>query len=260
MIRSLWVAKTGMDVNQANLDVIANNLANASTTAFKRVKPTFEDLLYQTVRSSGSQTSEQTQAPSGLQFGAGSRLSGTSRILTQGATQRTQNALDVAISGNGYFQINLPTGVAAYTRDGNFTKDNQGQLVTAQGYVVAPGITIPAEATAISISEFGQISVTLAGQAQAQQVGQLQTVNFVNPAGLEAIGGNLFIETAASGNPVQGNPGQNGLGAIQQYFIEASNVSVAEELVTLIQAQRGYDVNTRVVRASDEVLQRLAQV
>ncbi len=260
MIRSLWVAKTGMDVNQANLDVIANNLANASTTAFKRVKTNFEDLLYQTVRGSGSQTSEQTQAPTGLQFGAGSKISGTSRILTQGATLRTQNPLDVAISGNGYFQINLPTGVIAYSRDGNFSKDNQGQLVTAQGYVVAPGITIPAEATGITISDFGQVSVTLNGQAQAQQVGQIQLVNFVNAAGLEAIGGNLYIETAASGNPVQGNPGQNGLGSIQQYFVEQSNVSVAEELVSMIQAQRGYEVNTRVVRASDEILQRLSQV
>jgi flagellar basal-body rod protein FlgG len=260
VIRSLWVAKTGMDVNQANLDVIANNLANASTTAFKRVKTNFEDLLYQTVRGSGSQTSEQTQAPTGLQFGAGSKISGTSRILTQGATLRTQNPLDVAISGNGYFQINLPTGVIAYSRDGNFSKDNQGQLVTAQGYVVAPGITIPAEATGITISDFGQVSVTLNGQAQAQQVGQIQLVNFVNAAGLEAIGGNLYIETAASGNPVQGNPGQNGLGSIQQYFVEQSNVSVAEELVSMIQAQRGYEVNTRVVRASDEILQRLSQV
>ena len=260
MIRSLWVAKTGMDVNQANLDVIANNLANASTTAFKRVKTNFEDLLYQTVRGSGSQTSEQTQAPTGLQFGAGSKISGTSRILTQGATLRTQNPLDVAISGNGYFQINLPTGVIAYSRDGNFSKDNQGQLVTAQGYVVAPGITIPAEATGITISDFGQVSVTLNGQAQAQQVGQIQLVNFVNAAGLEAIGGNLYIETAASGNPVQGNPGQNGLGSIQQYFVEQSNVSVAEELVSMIQAQRGFEVNTRVVRASDEILQRLSQV
>ena len=260
MIRSLWVAKTGMDVNQANLDVIANNLANASTTAFKRVKTNFEDLLYQTVRGSGSQTSEQTQAPTGLQFGAGSKISGTSRILTQGATLRTQNPLDVAISGNGYFQINLPTGVIAYSRDGNFSKDNQGQLVTAQGYVVAPGITIPAEATGITISDFGQVSVTLNGQAQAQQVGQIHLVNFVNAAGLEAIGGNLYIETAASGNPVQGNPGQNGLGSIQQYFVEQSNVSVAEELVSMIQAQRGYEVNTRVVRASDEILQRLSQV
>ena len=260
MIRSLWVAKTGMDVNQANLDIIANNLANASTTAFKRVKPTFEDLLYQTVRSPGSQTSEQTQAPNGLQFGTGSRISGTTRILTQGTLIRTQNPLDMGLSGNGYFQVNLPTGVAAYTRDGNFTKDNQGQLVTMQGYVVAPGITIPAEATSISVSQFGQISVTLAGQAQAQQVGQLQVVNFVTPAGLESIGNNLFIETAASGNPTQGTPGENGLGSIQQYFIEQSNVSVAEELVTLIQAQRGYDVNTRVVRASDEILQRLSQI
>jgi len=168
--------------------------------------------------------------------------------------------LDVAISGNGYFQVNLPTGVVAYTRDGNFNKDNQGQLVTAQGYVVAPGITIPAEATGITISDFGQVSVTLNGQAQSQQVGQLQLVNFVNAAGLEAIGGNLYIETSASGNPVQGNPGQNGLGSIQQYFVEQSNVSVAEELVSMIQAQRGYEVNTRVVRASDEILQRLSQV
>jgi len=258
MIRSLWVAKTGMDVNQANLDVIAHNLANASTVSFKRVKPNFEDLLYQTVRAPGSQTSEQSVSPTGLQFGSGARILGTTRVLNQGAMSQTGNGLDVGINGNGYFQINLPTGVAAYTRDGNFTQDNQGQLTNMAGYVVAPGITIPDGAEAVTISEFGQITAKVNGTSQ--QLGQLQIVNFVNPAGLESIGGNLYIESVASGSPTQGTPGQNGLGVLKQGYVEQSNVSVAEELINMIQAQRGYDVNTRVVRASDEVLQRLAQV
>ena len=258
MIRSLWVAKTGMDVNQANLDVIAHNLANASTVSFKRVKPNFEDLLYQTVRAPGSQTSEQTLSPTGLQFGSGARILGTTRVLNQGSLLQTSNGLDVAINGGGYFQINLPTGVVAYTRDGNFTQDNQGQLTTMAGYVVAPGITIPDGAEAVTISEFGQITAKVTGTSQ--QLGQLQIVNFINAAGLESIGGNLYIESVASGAPTQGTPGQNGLGVLKQGYVEQSNVSVAEELINMIQAQRGYDVNTRVVRASDEVLQRLAQV
>jgi len=178
--------------------------------------------------------------------------------LNQGAMSQTGNGLDVAINGNGYFQINLPTGVAAYTRDGNFTQDNQGQLTNMAGYVVAPGITIPDGAEAVTISEFGQITAKVNGTSQ--QLGQLQIVNFVNPAGLESIGGNLYIESVASGSPTQGTPGQNGLGVLKQGYVEQSNVSVAEELINMIQAQRGYDVNTRVVRASDEVLQRLAQV
>lgn len=258
MIRSLWVAKTGMDVNQANLDVIAHNLANASTTSFKRVKPNFEDLLYQTVRNPGSQTSDQSNSPTGLQFGTGARILGTSRVLSQGPIAQTSNPLDVAIRGNGYFQINLPTGTIAYTRDGNFTVDNQGQITNMAGYVLAPGITVPEGAESVAISEFGQVTAKVTGTTQ--QLGQIQLVNFINPAGLEAIGGNLYLESVASGAPTQGNPGVNGLGELKQGFVEQSNVSVAEELINMIQAQRGYDVNTRVVRASDEVLQRLAQV
>jgi flagellar basal-body rod protein FlgG len=222
------------------------------------VKPNFEDLLYQTVRNPGSQTSDQSNSPTGLQFGTGARILGTSRVLSQGTILQTGNPLDVAIRGNGYFQINLPTGTIAYTRDGNFTVDNQGQITNMAGYVVAPGITIPEGAESVAISEFGQITAKVTGTTQ--QLGQIQLVNFINPAGLEAVGGNLFLESVASGAPTQGNPGANGLGELKQGFVEQSNVSVAEELINMIQAQRGYDVNTRVVRASDEVLQRLAQV
>jgi flagellar basal-body rod protein FlgG len=179
-------------------------------------------------------------------------------VLSQGTILQTGNPLDVAIRGNGYFQINLPTGTIAYTRDGNFTVDNQGQITNMAGYVVAPGITIPEGAESVAISEFGQITAKVTGTTQ--QLGQIQLVNFINPAGLEAVGGNLFLESVASGAPTQGNPGANGLGELKQGFVEQSNVSVAEELINMIQAQRGYDVNTRVVRASDEVLQRLAQV
>jgi len=260
MIRSLWIAKTGLDAQQTNLDVIANNLANASTTGFKRVKPVFEDLLYQTVRQAGGPTGGQAQAPSGLQLGTGVRAAATERMFLQGSLVRTQNPLDIAISGNGFFQITLPDGSVAYTRDGNFSRDAQGQLVTSMGYVVAPGITIPANATAIAISETGQVSVQLPNQVAPSQVGEVQLVNFANPAGLSSVGNNLMVETAASGTPTQGQPGSNGLGNLKQFYVEASNVNVAEELVSLIQAQRAYEVNTRAIKASDEMLQRLVQL
>jgi flagellar basal-body rod protein FlgG len=260
MIRSLFIAKTGLDAQQTNLDVIANNLANASTTGYKRMKPVFEDLLYQTVRQAGGPTAGQAQSPTGLQLGTGVRTGSSERIFVQGALQRTQNPLDIAISGTGFFQVTLPDGSTAYTRDGNFSRDAQGQLVTAQGYVVSPGITIPANATSITIAETGQVSVQLPGQVAPNQVGELQLVNFQNPAGLSSIGANLMIETAASGTPVQGTPGADGLGTLRQFYVEASNVNVAEELVAMIQAQRAYEVGTRVIRASDEMLQKLAQV
>jgi len=237
MIRSLWVAKTGLDAQQTNLDLIANNLANAATTGFKRFKPVFEDLLYQTVRTGAAE-----------------------RIYLQGALTKTENPLDVAINGQGFFQVTLPDGSTAYTRDGNFSRDAQGQIVTQAGYVVAPGITIPSNATSITISETGQVAVQLPGQVAPNQVGELQIVQFANPGGLASIGGNLLVETAASGTPNPGAPGADGLGSLRQNYVEASNVNVAEELIALIQAQRAYEVNSRAIKASDEMLQRLGQL
>ncbi len=260
MIRSLWVAKTGLDAQQTNLDLIANNLANAATTGFKRFKPVFEDLLYQTVRAAGGPTGGQSQAPAGLQLGAGVRTGAAERIYLQGALTKTENPLDVAINGQGFFQVTLPDGSTAYTRDGNFSRDAQGQIVTQAGYVVAPGITIPSNATSITISETGQVAVQLPGQVAPNQVGELQIVQFANPGGLASIGGNLLVETAASGTPNPGAPGADGLGSLRQNYVEASNVNVAEELIALIQAQRAYEVNSRAIKASDEMLQRLGQL
>lgn len=260
MIRSLWIAKTGLDAQQSNLDVIANNLANASTNGFKRVKPVFEDLLYQTVRQAGGPTNGQATSPSGLQYGTGVRTAATERVFLQGALAQTQNPLDVAISGNGFFQVTMPDGTTSYTRDGNFSRDAQGQMVTSSGFAVAPGISIPANATSIVISETGQVSVTVPNQVALNQVGEIQLVNFANPGGLSSIGNNLMVETAASGTPNQGAPGANGLGNLKQYYVEASNVNVAEELVGMIQAQRAYEINSRAIKASDEMLQRLSQL
>ena len=220
----------------------------------------FEDLLYQTLRSAGGPTGGQAQAPSGLQVGSGVRAGATERLFTQGALNKTDNPLDVSINGHGFFQITLPDGTSAYTRDGNFSRDAQGQVVTQAGYVVAPGITIPTNATVVTISDTGQVTVQLPGQAAPTQVGELPVVSFINPAGLAAVGGNLLVETAASGTPAPGAAGSDGRGSLRQSFVEASNVNVAEELVSLISAQRAYEVNTRAIKASDEMLQRLAQL
>jgi len=260
MIRSLWIAKTGLDVQQTHLDVISNNLANGTTTGYKRVKPMFEDLIYQTIRQPGGPTQGNAQSPSGLQVGAGARVAATERLHIQGALNQTQNPLDAAISGNGFFQINLPDGTVGYTRDGNFTRSVSGEIVTQAGFTVAPGITIPATAQNISISESGEVTYTLQGQAAPVVAGQFQLATFVNPAGLTSVGGNLFLETAASGAPQQGAPGANGIGQLRQYFIEASNVNLAEELVSMIVAQRAYEINTRAISASDDMLARLGQM
>lgn len=260
MIRSLWIAKTGLDAQQTNLDVISNNLANAATTGYKRVKPVFEDLLYQTLRAAGGPTGGQSQAPSGLQVGTGVRAGAAERMFLQGNLTQTGNSLDLAINGQGFFQVTLPDGQIGYTRDGNFSRDAQGQLVNQAGYVLEPGITIPVDALSITVSETGQVSVQLPGQVAPNQVGELQIARFVNQGGLASIGGNLLVETAASGAPTVGVPGVDGAGTLKQFYVEASNVNVAEELVSLIQAQRAYEVNARAVKASDEMLQRLGQL
>lgn len=260
MIRSLWIARTGLDAQQTNLDVIANNLANVSTNGFKRGRAVFEDLLYQTMRQPGAQSSQQTQIPSGLQIGTGARPVTTARIHTQGSLQQTGNGLDIAIDGAGFFQITLPDGTIAYTRDGSFQKDNQGQIVTSNGYTLQPAVTIPATATSLTISKDGVVSVTQQGSAASTQIGTIQVATFINPGGLQSIGENLYLETAASGSPTPNTPGLNGSGVLNQFYVETSNVNVAEELVSMIQTQRAYELNSKVVSTSDAMLGRLTQL
>jgi flagellar basal-body rod protein FlgG len=260
MIRSLWVAKTGLEAQQTNVDVISNNLANVSTNGFKRQRPVFEDLLYQTLRQPGAQSTQQTQVPSGLQLGTGVRPVATARIFTTGNLQNTGNPLDLAVNGNGFFQVTLPDGSVSYTRDGAFQLDNQGQVVTSNGYPLQPTITIPPNAVTITIGSDGTVSVLAAGAAAPTQVGQIQLANFINPAGLQARGENLFLETAASGTAQTNVPGTNGLGALNQGFVETSNVNVTEELVNLITAQRAFEINSRSIQSSDQMLQKLTQL
>jgi len=260
MIRSLWIARTGLDAQQTQMDVIANNLANVSTNGFKRARGVFEDLLYQTLRQPGAQSSQSTQIPSGLQLGTGVRPVSTARIHTQGAVQQTGNDLDLAIDGAGFFQVLLPDGTTAYTRDGSFQKDNQGQMVTANGYPLQPSITIPNNALSVTIGKDGVVSVTQPGSSAAVQVGTLQVATFVNVGGLQSVGENLYLETASSGSPTPNTPGQSGAGALNQRYVETSNVNVAEELVTMIQTQRAYELNSKVVSTSDQMLSRLTQL
>ena len=260
MIRSLSIAKTGLDAQQQQLDVISNNLANVGTTGFKRSRAVFEDLMYQNLRQVGGQTSDQTRLPSGLQVGTGVRVVATERVHSQGNLTKTENPNDVAINGAGFFQVLMPDGTTAYTRDGSFQKDKDGQLVTASGFPVQPAITIPQNATSLTIGRDGMVSVTQAGSTNTVQIGQLQLSTFLNPAGLQAQGENLFGETDASGAPTQTNPGINGAGILSQGYVEASNVNVVEELVNMIATQRAYEINSKAVQTSDQMLQRLAQL
>jgi flagellar basal-body rod protein FlgG len=260
MIRSLWISKTGMEAQQTQLDHISNNLANVATSGYKRAHAQFEDLIYQNLRQSGAASSEQTQLPTGLQVGLGTRAVASARNFSQGNLQQSGGNLDVAIKGNGFFQISTPDGGTTYTRDGSFQLDSQGQMVTNSGFLVQPGITIPANAQSVTIAADGTVSVTLPGQAQPQTVGQLQLASFVNPGGLEPRGSNLFGETAASGSPNSASPGNSGLGSLQQGFVETSNVNVVEELVSMIQTQRAYELNSKAISTSDQMLQRLSQL
>ena len=260
MIRSLWIARTGLEAQQTHLDVISNNLANVSTTGFKRSRPVFEDLIYQNLRQAGAQSTQQTQIASGLQIGTGVRTVATARIHTQGNLSQTGNELDVAVSGQGFFQITLPDGSNAYTRDGSFQRDSTGQMVTASGYPLADGIILPPDAQSVTIGRDGTVSVTLAGQAAPTQIGNIQLATFVNPAGLQANGENLYVETASSGTATPNTPGLNGAGVLNQAFIETANVNVAEELVSLIQTQRAYELNSRAIQTSDQMLGRLTQL
>jgi flagellar basal-body rod protein FlgG len=242
------------------MDVIANNLANVSTNGFKRARAVFEDLLYQTIRQPGAQSSQQTQLPTGLQLGTGVRPVATTRVFAQGNLQQTGNPLDVAIQGNGFFQVLMPDGTTAYTRDGSFQVDSQGQLVTSSGFPVQPAITIPPNALTVTIARDGVVSVQRAGSPTASQVGALQLVGFANPAGLQSFGENLYLESAASGTPSANTPGSNGLGLLNQGYVETSNVNVVEELVSMIQTQRAYEINSKSISTSDQMLQRLTQI
>jgi flagellar basal-body rod protein FlgG len=260
MIRSLWIAKTGLDAQQTQLDVISNNLANVSTNGFKRARAVFEDLLYQTLRQPGAASSQQTTIPSGLQIGTGVRPIATERIFTQGSLQKTENPLDLAVNGQGFFQIQMPDGTLAYTRDGAFQRDSTGQVVTSSGYPLSPAITVPSTALTVTVSRDGIISITQTGTAGATTLGNIQLASFVNQGGLQSVGENLFVETASSGTPTPNTPGTNGTGLINQGYVETSNVNVAEELVQMIQTQRAYEINSKAVTTSDQMLSRLVQM
>ena len=260
MIRSLWIAKTGLEAQQTQMDVIAHNLANVSTNGFKRQRAVFEDLLYQTLRQPGAQSSQQTEVPSGLQIGTGVQPIATERIFTQGNIQQTGNNFDVAIQGDGFFQVLLPDGTTAYTRDGAFQLNSQGQLVTSSGYQVQPAITLPANVISVTIAKDGIVSVTQAGSSAPTQIGQMQLATFINYGGLQSRGENLYLETASSGAPQPNAPGANGAGLLNQAYVETSNVNVAEELVNMIQTQRAYELNSKAIQTSDQMLARLTQL
>jgi flagellar basal-body rod protein FlgG len=258
--RSLYIAATGMNAQQAQMDVISNNLANVSTTGFKGSRAVFQDLVYQTLRQPGANSTQETELPSGAQVGTGVQQVATERLYTQGNLQQTGNSKDVAINGNGFFQVQMPDGTTAYTRDGSFQTNAQGQLVTASGYPVVPAITIPNNATSMTIGTDGTVTITQAGASTNQTIGTIQLATFINPAGLESKGENLLAETASSGAPNVATPGVNGAGKLQQGYVEASNVNVVQELVNMIETQRAYEINSKAVQTSDQMLQNLAQM
>lgn len=260
MIRSLWIAKTGLDAQQMQLDTISHNLANVSTNGYKRSHAVFEDLLYQNLRQAGGQETQQNQLPTGLQVGTGVRPIATARLFTQGNLQQTGNTFDMAINGNGFFSLQMPDGTVAYTRDGSFRVDATGQLVTSNGMPMSPPIVVPPNSVSVTIGADGVVSVMQAGQSSPVQVGQVQLATFVNPAGLDPRGQNVFVETAASGAPTIGAPGNNGAGLINQGYVETSNVNVVEELVAMIQTQRAYEINSKSIQTSDQMLARLSQL
>ncbi|ACC72123.1 MULTISPECIES: flagellar basal-body rod protein FlgG [Paraburkholderia] len=260
MNRSLYIAATGMNAQQAQMDTISNNLANVSTNGFKGSRAVFEDLLYQTIRQPGANSTQQTELPSGIQLGTGVQQVATERLYTQGNLQQTGNSKDVAINGQGFFQVQMPDGTTAYTRDGSFQTNSQGQLVTSSGYQVLPAITIPQNATSLTIGSDGVVSVTTAGSTATTQIGSLQIATFINPTGLDAKGENLFAETTSSGTPNVATPGLNGAGTLNQGYVEASNVNVVQELVNMIQTQRAYEINSKAVTTSDQMLQTLSQM
>jgi len=260
MIKSLWTAKTGLESQQVKLDVISNNLANVSTNGFKQSRAVFEDLLYQNMRQPGAQNNIQDRLPSGMQVGTGVRPVATERLHTQGGLENTGNSRDMAINGNGFFQVLMPDGSTAYTRDGSFQLNENGQMVTANGYPLEPAIILPANALSVSIGEDGVVTVTEPGSSQDNRVGQITLSTFVNPTGLESMGGNLYAETTSSGPRNESMPGMNGAGRLFQGYVETSNVNVVEEMVSMIQTQRAYEINSKAVQTSDEMLARLTQL
>lgn len=257
MNHALWIAKTGLDAQQTRMATVSNNLANVNTTGFKQGRVVFEDLLYQNVRQSGGQTSQDTELPSGMHLGTGVRVVATEKLFTQGGMLQTDNPLDVGIKGRGFFQILMPDGNLAYTRDGTFQQNAQGELVTSSGYLVQPGITIPEGVQGITIGSDGIVSVSLSGQAAPTQIGNLQTVDFINPVGLQPIGENLYLETASSGTAQSGTPGINGFGSLVQGSLEGSNVNVVSELVNMIETQRAYEMNSKAISTNDQMMQYL---
>ena len=260
-MRALDIASTGMQAQQTNVEVISNNLANMTITGFKRQRAEFQDLIYQNLRRVGSNSSDNgTVVPSGAQVGLGVKTAAIYRINEQGNLQQTSNTLDMAIQGNGYFQVTLPSGETAYTRDGTFGLAADGTIVTADGYIVQPGIQVPSNATNVTVNTSGQVQATISGQTAPQTVGQLTLATFPNPAGLDSQGSNLFMQSAASGNPVTGNPGNPGFGSVMQGFIETSNVNVVTEVTNLITAQRAYEMNSKVITTSDDMLSTLTNL
>lgn len=256
---AMWISKTGVQAQEAKLQAIANNLANVNTVGFKRDRVVFEDLFYQVERQPGAQTDENTISPSGVQLGAGTRLVGTQKVFTTGNLQTTGQSLDIAIVGHGFLQVELSNGEIAYTRAGQLQLNQDGRLVNAHGLGLTPEISVPENAVSVSIGENGVVSATLQNQTEPVELGQITLVNFINPTGLLAVGDNLFRETVASGSPIEGAPGEEGLGKLKQYALEASNVQVVEEMVEMIAAQRTYEMNTKVLSAADNMLQQLAQ-
>ena len=260
MINSLWISKTGMQAQQTQLDVISNNMANVSTNGFKRASAVFEDLMYQNLRQVGAADTEQNNLPTGLQIGLGVRTVATSRQFSQGSLQQSGNQLDIAVNGQGFLQVALPDGTTGYTRDGSLQVDSQGRLVTSSGLAIAGDITVPAEAQSVTVGSDGVVTAKLPGNATPQQLGNIELASFINPAGLEPKGQNLYTETVASGNPVTGAPGSAGLGTLMQGYVETSNVNVVQELVTMIQTQRAYEMNSKAIQTSDQMLQKLRQL
>lgn len=260
MMNSLWIAKTGMTAQQTNMDVVSHNLSNVSTTGFKRERAVFEDLIYQNLRQVGSQVDEQNTLPTGMHLGLGVRPVAITRAFTQGTPLETGGAYDVAINGDGFFQIQMPDGSTAYTRDGTFSLNGDGTLVTAAGYPLLDGITVPPDARSFTIAKNGLVTVIPAGGTEPEEIGQLTLASFINPAGLEPVGENLYRESPASGAPQEGTPAENSMGSLLQCYLEASNVNVVNELVTMIQTQRAYEMNSKAISTSDQMLAKLSQL
>jgi flagellar basal-body rod protein FlgG len=259
MLPALYVSKTGLAAQDTNLTTISNNLANVSTTGFKKDRAEFQDLLYQVKRQPGAQSTQDSELPSGLQVGTGVRIVGTQKNFTAGSLQTTDQPLDMAVNGRGFFQVMQPDGTISYTRDGTFHLNSDGQIVTANGLALQPAVTVPADAQTFTVGTDGTVSITVTGSATAQVIGNIQTADFINPAGLQSMGGNLYLETAASGAPNVGTPGLNGFGTVLQNTLENSNVSTVEELVNMITTQRAYEMNSKVISTADQMLQYVTQ-